>query len=228
MTKEPKKSKQQRATEVCRRMEERYGNRGSALRYHSPYSLLIAVMLSAQTTDRSVNKVTPRLFDLWPHPADLAVADEKDVEEVIHPLGFYHTKARHAIECAQTILADWNGHVPDTMEGLTSLPGIGRKTANIVLNKAFGKVEGIAVDTHVFRIATRLGFTAAPTPLAAEQDLLSIIPQSLWGSVNETWIQLGREICSSRAPKCDICPLADLCPSAGSALRSPAKGIRKK
>jgi endonuclease-3 len=215
MPKESKSAKRKRALEICHRLNKLYGNLGSALNYDSPYTLLISVMLSAQTTDRSVNKVTPRLFSLWPGPIELAGADEKELEDVIHPLGFYHTKARHAIECAQAIVGNWDGKVPDTMEGLTSLPGVGRKTANIVLNKAFGKIEGIAVDTHVYRIATRLAFTTASTPLAAEQDLLAIIPHELWGSVNETWIRHGRNICSSRAPKCEICPLGDLCPSKG-------------
>ena len=216
MARESKKSKRERAAEVCRRMEERYGQVGSALDYHSPYTLLIAVMLSAQTTARSVNKVTPELFRRWPGPAELAAADVAEVEDVIHSLGFYHSKARHAVELARTLVADYGGEVPSTMEGLTSLPGVGRKTANIVLNKAFGIVEGIAVDTHVYRIATRLGFTRAPSPAAAEKDLLDLIPHDLWTGVNETWIRLGREICPSQRPKCDECPLADLCPSAGN------------
>lgn len=216
MPRESKKARRERAVEVCRRMEERYGNVGSALDYHSPYTLLIAVMLSAQTTDVAVNKVTPELFSRWPGPAELAQADVSEVEEVIHRLGFYHSKARHAVELAQTLVANFGGEVPHTMEELTSLPGVGRKTANIVLNRAFDVVEGIAVDTHVFRIATRLGFTKAPTPAQAEKDLLAVIPQELWAGVNETWIRLGRETCSSQRPTCPTCPLADLCPSAGN------------
>ena len=215
MPRESKKAKRGRAVEVCRRMEERYGNVGSALDYTSPFTLLVAVMLSAQTTDKAVNKVTPELFGRWPGPAELAAADVAEVEQVIHSLGFYHSKARHAVELAQSLVADFGGEVPGSMEELTSLPGVGRKTANIVLNKAFGQVEGIAVDTHVYRISKRLKFSNASTPLAAEQDLLAVVPQELWGQVNETWIRLGREFCSSRAPKCDVCPLADICPSAG-------------
>lgn len=216
MARESKKSKRERALEVCRRMEERYGGVGSALDYHSPYTLLIAVMLSAQTTDRAVNGVTPELFRRWPGPAELAAADVGEVEDVIHSLGFYHSKARHAVELARALVTDYGGEVPATMEELTGLPGVGRKTANIVLNKAFGIVEGIAVDTHVYRIATRLAFTKAPSPAAAEKDLLDLIPQDRWTSVNETWIRFGREICPSQRPKCDDCPLVDLCPSAGN------------
>ena len=216
MARESKKAKRERAIEVCHRMEKRYGDVGSALDFDSPYTLLVAVMLSAQTTDRAVNKVTPELFSRWPGPAELASADVGEVETVIHSLGFYHSKARHAVELAQALVTDFGGEVPASMEELTSLPGVGRKTANIVLNKAFGIVEGIAVDTHVYRIATRLGFTRAPSPAAAEADLLGLIPQELWSGVNETWIRLGREICPSQRPKCDDCPLVDLCPSAGN------------
>lgn len=196
-------------------MEERYGHMESALDYTSPFTLLVAVMLSAQTTDVAVNKVTPELFARWPGPAELAQAELYQVEDVIHSLGFYHTKAQHAIELSQALISEYGGEVPRSMEELTRLPGVGRKTANIVLNKAFGIVEGIAVDTHVYRIATRLGFTKAPTPAAAEKDLLELIQKKRWHGVNETWIRLGREICSARGARCDECPLADLCPSAG-------------
>lgn len=215
MPRESKKSKQARAEETCVRMEERYGNAESALDYTSPFTLLVAVMLSAQTTDVAVNKVTPELFARWPGPAELAQAELYQVEDVIHSLGFYRTKAQHAIELSQALISEYGGEVPRSMEELTRLPGVGRKTANIVLNKAFGIVEGIAVDTHVYRIATRLGFTKAPTPAAAEKDLLELIQKKRWHGVNETWIRLGREICSARGARCDECPLADLCPSAG-------------
>lgn len=196
-------------------MEERYGHMESALDYTSPFTLLVAVMLSAQTTDVAVNKVTPELFARWPGPAELAQAELYQVEDVIHSLGFYRTKAQHAIELSQVLTSEYGGEVPRNMEELTRLPGVGRKTANIVLNKAFDIVEGIAVDTHVYRIATRLGFTKAPTPAAAEKDLLELIQKKRWHGVNETWIRLGREICSARGARCDECPLADLCPSAG-------------
>ena len=161
MPRESLTAKRERAVEVCRRMNDLYPQAECALHFSDPFTLVIAVLLSAQTTDVAVNKVTEVLFDRWPTPADLAAAPLDEVEEVLHPLGFYRSKARHATACAQMIVADYGGAVPATMEELTRLPGVGRETANIVLNNAFGIVEGIAVDTHVFRIATRLGFTSS-------------------------------------------------------------------
>lgn len=204
----------QRAVAFCHLMDERYGQVGSALHYSDAFTLLISVMLSAQTTDAAVNRVTPELFSRWPTPYALAEASPAEVGATIRSIGFWRTKAQHCIEASQIIVADYGGEVPRTMDGLTSLPGVGRKTANIVLNKAFGKVEGIAVDTHVFRIATRLGLTHAKAPQAAEKDLLSLIPPDLWRDVNEQWIHFGREICSARSPKCSVCPAAAICPSA--------------
>jgi len=229
MARESKKKRRERAVEACRRMTERYGSAESALDYHDPYSLLIAVMLSAQTTDAAVNKVTPQLFATWPGPKELASAEVADVEETIHSLGFFRSKAKHCVECAQMLVSDYGGKVPGSMADLVRLPGVGRKTANIVLNKGFGIVEGIAVDTHVYRIAQRLGLTNAATPQAAEKDLLEVIPQELWQPVNETWIRLGREFCTSRAPRCGECPLIDICPSAGKPRRIEATraGARK-
>lgn len=212
MPRESKKSKVARATEFCHRMDELYGEEPSALDWSTPFELVIAVLLSAQTTDVAVNAVTPELFGRWPDAASMAQADTGDVADVIHRLGFFRTKSQHCVECAQMIMADYGGEVPRTMDELTRLPGVGRKTANIVLNKAFGIVEGIAVDTHVFRIAQRMGLTRATTPLAAEKDLLAVIPQELWGGVNSEWIRFGRAVCTARAAKCDECPCADLCP----------------
>lgn len=158
MPRESLAAKRARAVEVCRRMDDLFPEAECALHFSDPFSLVIAVLLSAQTTDAAVNKVTPVLFDRWPTPADLAGAPLPEVEEILHPLGFFRSKARHVVECAQMVVSDFGGEVPRTMAELTRLPGVGRKTANIVLNNAFGIVEGIAVDTHVFRIATRLGF----------------------------------------------------------------------
>ena len=214
MPRESKKSKRERALEVCRRMDERYPAAECALHFEDAFQLVIAVLLSAQTTDVNVNKVTPELFRRWPTPADLAAAPQTEVEEVVHSCGFFHSKAKHCIETAQIITADFGGEVPASMEELTRLPGVGRKTANIVLNNAFDIVEGIAVDTHVFRIATRLGFTKAKQPLDAEKDLLDVIPQELWKPVNHQWVLYGREVCDARKPLCGECMLADICPSA--------------
>lgn len=217
MPRETKKAKAERAREVARRLDEKYGPVECFLDHESPFRLLIAVMLSAQTTDAQVNRVTPELFRRWPTPFDLAAADPVDVAQVIRSLGFYKSKARHAVECAQTLVAEHGGEVPRTMADLTKLPGVGRKTANIVLNVGYGIVEGIAVDTHVNRVAHRLGLspkTHEKEPLKTEQDLLALLPRELWGPVNHQWILHGRQTCTARSPKCDACALEDICPSA--------------
>lgn len=218
MPRETKAAKSARAIEVCRRLDQKYGPVECFLDHESPFHLVISVLLSAQTTDAQVNRVTPELFRRWPTPADLAAASPAEVAEVIHSLGFYKTKARHCVECAQAIVTDFAGEVPHTMRELTSLPGVGRKTANIVLNVSFGIVEGIAVDTHVNRIAHRLALspkTHEREPLKTEQDLLKILPREYWRDVNHQWIRFGREVCGAKAPKCGECPMVDICPSAG-------------
>ena len=227
MPRESKKSKVARATEFCNRMDKIYGQEPSALDWRSPFELVIAVLLSAQTTDVAVNAVTPELFARWGEPAAMAQADPKEVAQVIRRLGFYRTKSEHCVACAQMIMADYGGEVPQTMDELTRLPGVGRKTANIVLNKAFGIVEGIAVDTHVFRIAQRMGLSTAKTPLESEKDLLAIIPRELWSGVNSEWIRHGRATCTARVAKCDECPCEDLCPKR-PVRYGAGKGRRKR
>ena len=215
MPRESKASKLIRALEVARRMDERYPEAECALEFHDPFTLVISVLLSAQTTDAAVNKVSPKLFTRWPDPERMAQADPLEVEEVIRTIGFYHVKARHCIACAQMILADFGGEVPRTMDELTRLPGVGRKTANLVLSNAFGIVEGIAVDTHVFRIVHKLGFSpkSSDTPQKTEKDLLALFPRELWGPINHQLVLFGREVCIARRPRCAECPLGDLCPS---------------
>lgn len=216
MPRETNAAKRERAVEFCERLDRRYGPVECFLDYQSPFRLVISVLLSAQTTDAQVNKVTPRLFELWPTPEAMAGASMADVAEVIKSIGFYKTKAKHAVEASQMIVADFGGEVPHTMKELTSLPGVGRKTANIVLNVSFGIVEGIAVDTHVNRIAHRLRLspkTHEKEPLKTEQDLLKILPHEYWINVNHQWISFGREICTARSPKCGECPMTDICPS---------------
>ncbi len=216
MPRETNASRRERAIEVCERLNRRYGPVECFLDHQNPFRLVISVLLSAQTTDAQVNKVTPELFRRWPTPYEMAGASVEDVMDTIKSLGFYKTKARHCVAAAQMIVADYDGEVPSTMRELQKLPGVGRKTANIVLNVAFGIVEGIAVDTHVNRIAHRLALSPKmheKEPLKTEQDLLKILPHEYWGSVNHQWISFGREICSARSPKCGECPLADLCPS---------------
>ncbi len=217
MPRESKKAKAERAVEVCRRLDNKYGPVECFLDHTNPFRLVISVLLSAQTTDAQVNRVTPELFRRFPTPEAMAAASPEEVAEIIRSLGFYKTKARHCVEAAQAIVADFGGEVPHTMAELTSLPGVGRKTANIVLNVSFGIVEGIAVDTHVNRIAHRLGLSPKAherEPLKTEQDLLAILPRELWGPVNHQWIRHGRDTCTARAPKCDGCVLEDICPSA--------------
>ena len=217
MPRESKKAKAERAVEVCRRLDEKYGPVECFLDHTNPFRLVISVLLSAQTTDAQVNRVTPELFRRFPTPEAMAAASPEEVAEIIRSLGFYKTKARHCVEAAQAIVADFGGEVPHTMAELTSLPGVGRKTANIVLNVSFGIVEGIAVDTHVNRIAHRLGLspkTHEREPLKTEQDLLASLPRELWGPVNHQWIRHGRDTCTARSPKCDGCALEDICPSA--------------
>ena len=217
MPRESKKAKAERAVEVCRRLDNKYGPVECFLDHANPFRLAISVLLSAQTTDAQVNRVTPELFRRFPTPEAMAAASPEEVAKIIRSLGFYKTKARHCVEAAQAIVADFGGEVPHTMAELTSLPGVGRKTANIVLNVSFGIVEGIAVDTHVNRIAHRLGLspkTHEREPLKTEQDLLAILPRELWGPVNHQWIRHGRDTCTARAPKCDGCVLEDICPSA--------------
>lgn len=217
MPRESKKAKAERAVEVCRRLNKKYGPVECFLDHTNPFRLVISVLLSAQTTDAQVNRVTPELFRRFPTPEAMAAASPEEVAEIIRSLGFYKTKARHCVEAAQAIVADFGGEVPHTMAELTSLPGVGRKTANIVLNVSFGIVEGIAVDTHVNRIAHRLGLspkTHEREPLKTEQDLLAILPRVLWGPVNHQWIRHGRDTCTARSPKCDGCVLEDICPSA--------------
>lgn len=216
MPRETNAAKRERAIEVCERLDQRYGPVECFLDHENPFRLVISVLLSAQTTDAQVNKVTPELFRRWPTPEAMAGATPTEIAEVIKSLGFYKTKAKHCVEAAQMIAADYGGHVPADMKELVKLPGVGRKTANIVLNVSFGIVEGIAVDTHVNRIAHRLKLspkTHEKEPLKTEQDLLKILPKEYWRNVNHQWIKFGREICDARKPLCSECPLSDICPS---------------
>lgn len=215
MPRESKKKKRERAVEVCRRMGEHYPSAPPALDFRNPYECVISVSLSAQTTDANVNKVTPELFRRWPDPESLAQADVEEVGEVIKSVGFWRSKAKNCVNAARMIMSDFNGEVPSTMADLQKLPGVGRKTANIVMNTSFGQCEGIAVDTHVFRIAHKLNLSKAETPSKTEEDLLDLIPYEMWTDVNSQWIRFGRDTCIARRPKCGECFLSDLCVSAG-------------
>lgn len=196
------------------RLAAQYGDPHAALHFANAYQLLIAVILSAQTTDVGVNKATPALFERYPTPADLAGGDQLEVEEYVRTLGFYHQKARNIIATCQRIVAEFGGEVPDTMDDLTSLPGVARKTANIVMGEAFGKTEGIAVDTHVFRLAHRFGLSTEKDTDKVERDLMSLFPREGWHRVNYDLINHGRAICDAKRPLCGPCFLNDICPSA--------------
>ena len=215
MPRESKASKQERAIEVCTRIAQLYPDARPALNYEGDvFHLIIAVSLSAQTTDAAVNKVTPLLWEAYPTIADLAYASHDEVAQILRPIGFYNSKASRCISCARIIHETYHDNPPRTMQELQKLPGVGRKTANIVMNEGYGIVEGIAVDTHVYRIAHKLRFSKADDPSQVEQDLLRIIPKELWGPVNHQWILFGRNICTARKPHCNTCPLNDICPSA--------------
>lgn len=213
MARESKGRRRERAIEFCGIMNRLYPDPTPALDFDDPFQCVIAVSLSAQTTDANVNKVTPELFERWPTPEAMAQADVDELEKVIWSIGFHRNKARNAVNCARMIMADFGGEVPQTMSELQELPGVGRKTANIVMNECFDKVEGIAVDTHVLRIAHRLKFSSKNEPSQVERDLLDLLPESLWKNVNSQWIRFGREYCVARRPKCAECPVCEICPS---------------
>lgn len=204
----------ERARVIMERLAELYPNPHIMLDYDSPFRLLIAVILSAQTTDAGVNKVTPVLFQRFPEPEDLANADPDEVEDIIRPTGFFRNKTKSIMGAARMIVAEYGGIVPDTMDGLMSLPGVARKTANIVISNAFGKVEGIAVDTHVFRLAHRFGLSTEKTPDKVERDLMKVYPREDWFYINYRFIDHGRAVCTAKRPVCGACTLNDVCPSA--------------
>ncbi len=220
MPRETVKAKRERAIEIAQRMNEHYPAAECALHYWGdPFKLTIAVLLSAQTTDKGVNKVTPALWERYPTVADLASANPADVEEIIRTIGFYRTKAANVVKCAQLVVSEYGGQIPRDIDELQKLPGVGRKTANVVLNEAYGIVEGIAVDTHVFRIAHKLKLAgpSADTPAKTEDALLKLYPREWWGPINHQWVLFGRETCIARRPKCGECFICDLCPNCGKA-----------
>jgi len=206
---------QARATEVARRLREAYpGTHEPFLNFHNPYQCVVAVSLSAQTTDANVNKVLPELFTRWPDAHTLSRASQKDLEECVHSLGFYRNKAKNLRNMAQLVVDEYGGEIPADMDALLRLPGVARKTANIVLSEGFGITQGIAIDTHVFRVSHRLGLSRAKTPAATEGDLCKAFAYADWHRINHDMISLGREICDARRARCELCPLVDLCPSA--------------
>ncbi|MGH7493388.1 MAG: endonuclease III [bacterium] len=202
-----------RRQRILRGLAELYPEASIALHFRNPYELLIATILSAQSTDKTVNAVTPALFEKYPNARTLAVAVPSELEVMIHRTGFFRNKTKNLLRCAQTLVQEHGGEVPQTMEKLVILPGVGRKTANVVLGNAFGKNEGVVVDTHVQRLAQRMGFTQQTQPEKIEQDLMAIVPRKDWTIFAHRLILHGRQICQARRPKCPECSLAPDCPS---------------
>lgn len=196
-----------------------------SLDFASPFQLLVATILSAQCTDRRVNMVTGPLFRRWPTPAALAAARPAELEAVIRTTGFFRAKAKNILGCCQALVERHGGEVPRTLVELVALPGVGRKTANVVLGSAFGIASGVVVDTHVGRIARRLGFTRATDAVAAERDLSALLPSAEWIAFSHRVIEHGRSICTARSPRCDRCPLAADCPQAA---RPPVGRTRRR
>ncbi len=185
------------------------------LEHASPWQLLVATVLSAQCTDQRVNRVTPELFRRWPGPAELAEADTGELESVIRSTGLHRSKAKNLRRTARRILAEYDGEVPRSMDGLVELPGVGRKTATVVLGEAFGLAAGVAVDTHVRRLARRLGLTEADDADRVADDLETVIPRQHWIDFSKRLILHGRRVCGASRPRCDDCALADDCPRIG-------------
>ena len=201
---------------VVRGLAEAYPNATCELHHENAYQLLVATILSAQCTDERVNQVTPALFARYPTPVDLATADPGEVEELVRSTGFFRNKTRNIIGMAQGLVADHGGEVPRTLEALTALRGVARKTANVVLGTVFGIPSGIVVDTHVKRIAGLLGLTRNTDPVKIERDLMAQLPEDTWIDFGHRMIHHGRKICIARRPRCDVCVLRDTCPSAPS------------
>lgn len=210
-----------RVKEIINRLEKTYPSViGSSLKWYTPLDMLISTILSAQSTDVQINKVTKTLFKKYKTAEDYAYAPREQLEEDIRPSGFFRRKAQHIQEACRMIVEEYDGKVPDTMEKLTKLKGVARKTANIVLGNAFGKIVGIAVDTHVWRLSHRLGFTTKKNRDKIEQDLMKIIPREKWLAVNYLLIAHGRRVCTAKKPDCEHCMLKDLCPSAFTFLHN--------
>ncbi|MSO21033.1 MAG: endonuclease III [Acidobacteria bacterium] len=202
-----------RVAEILKRLKKAYPDAKCALTHSNPFQLLVATILSAQCTDERVNKTTPELFRKYPTPRDLAAVRQEVLEVDIRSTGFYRNKAKNIIGASQRIVKEYSGKVPQTMEELLTLPGVARKTANVVLGNAFAKAVGVVVDTHVHRISQRLDLTKQDTPEKIEQDLMKIIPQDRWINFSHEIIFHGRRCCIARKPKCADCPLEDVCSS---------------
>lgn len=202
-----------RKHDVLKALNSEYPDTRTALDFKTPLQMLVATILSAQCTDKRVNLVTPSLFARYKDATDFMMADQLELEKLIRSTGFYRNKAKSIIGAATMIVEKFNGNVPDNMHDILKLPGVARKTGNVVLSEAYGVIEGIAVDTHVKRLAGRLGLSSAETPEKIEQDLMTTYPKNEWYNVTSTLIAHGRAVCAARKPRCNECILAELCPS---------------
>ncbi len=211
---ESARARRERVLEILTRLRHAYPESHTALDHHNAYELLVATILAAQCTDKRVNEVTPALFRRFPSPRALAGATLPELEELVRTTGFYRNKARALLGLGQALAGEHGGKVPATLEELTTLPGVGRKTANVVLGNAFGINSGVVVDTHVQRLSRRLGLTAESDPVKIERDLMPLVPQADWALWSNLLIAHGRQVCKARRPDCAACVVAELCPSA--------------
>jgi endonuclease III len=210
---ESKSAKQKRTLEILQRLHRMYPAARCSLDYRNPFQLLVATILSAQCTDERVNQVTPALFERYPDANDLADARPEELEEMVKSTGFFRNKTKSLLGMSNALVERHGGTVPSEMDELVDLPGVGRKTANVVLGNAFGKAEGIVVDTHVTRVSQRLGLTAETDAVKIELDLTELVPLEEWTVVAHLFIDHGRAVCKAPTPRCEVCMLNDICPS---------------
>jgi endonuclease-3 len=208
-------SLKRRATQIAQRLRRAYPDAVCALHHENPLQLLVATILSAQCTDVRVNLVTPELFKRYPTVEALAAAPLRSIERLIQSTGFFRNKARNIQACCRKLVADYGGEVPRTLEELVELPGVGRKTANVVLGVAYKIATGVVVDTHVARLSHRLGLTEHRDPVKIERDLMALLPKNRWIAFSHELIHHGRQICIARRPRCEVCPLDSICPKIG-------------
>lgn len=211
------KKREKIAKQVLAGLKARYPVAATQLEFENPWQLLVATVLAAQCTDERVNKITPEFFARWPGPAELAKANLAEIETVIHSAGFYRNKAKNLLGAAAMLMDVYGGELPRTLAELVKLPGVARKTANVVLFGGFGINEGLAVDTHVGRISQKLGLTEYSDPVRIERDLLRLFPQEEWGDLNHRLVWFGRDVCKARKPACHICEFAPFCAAASNA-----------
>jgi endonuclease-3 len=227
----PLEAERRRMSLVLRRLRQAYPDAAIALTFRTPWELLVATVLSAQCTDERVNQVTPGLFAAYPDPEAFAVADQTELARAIYPTGYHNQKARSLRGAGRMISERFGGEVPRTLEQLVQVPGVGRKTAAVVLGNAFGRHQGIAVDTHVGRIVRRLGFTGETDPVKVERVLMELVPRREWTMFTHLMIAHGRAICQSRSPRCEVCVLLSLCPEgarrAGGSVASRTRLTRR-